>query len=62
MNFNELKAEYILICHHEEIICRKCNKKYEFAREIIDRGYNFSQDNILSQSDEFCEWALQILK
>jgi hypothetical protein len=24
--------------------------------------YNISQDNILSQSDEFCEWALQILK
>jgi hypothetical protein len=24
--------------------------------------YNLSQDNILSQSDDFCEWALQILK
>jgi hypothetical protein len=24
--------------------------------------YNLSQDNILFQSDEFCKWALQILK
>jgi hypothetical protein len=24
--------------------------------------YNLSQDNILSQSDDFCEWALEILK
>ena len=34
----------------------------EFSMDVVYQGYNLSQDNILSQSDDFCEWALQILK
>jgi hypothetical protein len=36
-------------------------EKEEVLWDIMNM-YNLSQDNILSQSDDFCEWALQILK
>ena len=35
------------------------NGKWE---DVAMPRYNLSQDNILSQSSDFCEWALQILK
>ena len=36
-------------------------EKEEVLWDIMNM-YNLYQDNILSQSDDFCEWALQILK
>ena len=51
-----LKKGDVINCH--------INSRGELSIRTLEeiKDYNLSQDNILLQSDDFCEWALQILK
>jgi hypothetical protein len=54
---NKHSSDFMVVSENGSFLKRTAPKEYEKMGE-----YDFTKDNLLEQSDEFCEWLLKILK